>query len=197
MLKSISKFLAVGVLLVPASALAVPITVDFTVTGTTALGVGNESTADYLGYPVGTTGSGWFTIDDSIGFYNNGEVGLTPIDFNFEWLGVTFTEETAQLSSVSFDGTGVLRNWSFGFPGGQCPQLYCMSADGPTDFMLSANNATLGFAALHSADAYGWMLGDLSSWSVRPSSSVPEPATLGLLGFGLLGAAFARRKRAI
>ena len=91
MLKTFQKALVGGLLLAPMSAMAVPITVDFTVTADAAYYSDGTSLGSYNGFPVGTVGTGYFTIDDSIGNYSSVEVGITPIDFSFEWAGVTFT----------------------------------------------------------------------------------------------------------
>jgi hypothetical protein len=195
-LKSCAKYLVASLLLAPAIALAAPITVDFTITSTGALGVGNNFAAtEYNGFALGTIGTGSFTIDDSMGNYSSFDVGITPIDFSLDWAGVSFDETTAQLWSVAFNGTGGLNYWGFGMSGGQCTNLNCISAAGLSDFYASGyTGLETGVAAVHETDVYGWMSGSLT-WSVRPTS-VPEPATLGLLCFGLLGAAAARRKRA-
>jgi hypothetical protein len=193
-LKSCAKYLVTGLLLAPASALAIPITVDFTVTGTSALGVGNDfSATQYNGFALGTIGTGSFTIDDSIGNYSSFDVGVTPIDFSLNWAGITFDETSAQLWSLGLNGTGGLNYWGFGLSGGQCTNLNCVSAGGVRDFYASGYTGTPGgVATIHETNVYGWMTGSLS-WNVRPTS-VPEPATLGLFCLGLLGAAAARRK---
>lgn len=197
MLKSCANYLVTGLLLAPASVLAVPITVDFTITSTSALGVGNDfSATEYNGFALGTIGTGSFTIDDSIGNYSSFDVGITPIDFSLNWAGVTFDETTAQLWNVGFNGTGGFNYWGFGLSGGQCSNLNCVSAAGSRDFYASGyTGLATGNAVVHETNVYGWMDG-LLTWNVRPPSSVPEPATLGLLGLSLLGAAAARRNRA-
>jgi hypothetical protein len=195
-LKSFAKILIAGLLLAPVSALAVPITVDFTVTGTGALGVGNDFGAtQYNGYALGTIGTGSFTIDDSIGNYANIDVGITPIDFSLDWAGVSFDEATVQLWHLGFNGAGVIDYWGFGLSGGYCMALNCLSAAGPRDILISGLTGFESHATVHESEVYGWMSGTLT-WNVRQSTSVPEPATFGLFAMSLLGAAAVRRKRA-
>jgi hypothetical protein len=201
--KSVSRVLAIGLLLAPVSVLAAPITVDFTLTSTSALGVGNDFGAtQYNGFALGSTGTGSFTIDDSIGNYSSFNVGVTPIDFSFDWAGVSFTEANAQLWQIGFDGAGGINYWGFGTFGGSCENLNCVSAVGAADFFASGyggayvSNGVTGVSVVHQTDVYGWMNGTLT-WNIRPATSVPEPATLALLAIGLLGAAVSRRKRAL
>jgi len=195
MLKSIAKILATGLLLIPAGAMAAPVTIDFTITSTGALDANNNFNAtEYNGYSLGSTGSGWFTIDDSIGNYSSFDVGITPIDFSLDWAGVSFDESNAQLWQLGFDVTGSISYWGFGMLGGSCVNLNCHSSIGVSDFYATGGYPAQdnGYASIHATDVRGWMSGSLT-WSVRP---VPEPATLGLFAFGLLGMAASRRKRA-
>jgi hypothetical protein len=192
----LASLLVAGALLVPVSAFAVPITVDFTVTGTSATASNGSSLSSYNGYAVGTAGSGWFTIDNSIGDYSSFDVGIAPIDFQFDWLGVSFNQADSKLWSVGFDSAGALAYWGFGSVVSPGCGLNCVSSVGPADFYLAGYAPPFGgggVTAIHQTDVSGYMLGN-TTWTVR--TSVPEPATLALFSLGLLGMGMVRRRRA-
>jgi hypothetical protein len=174
MLKSFRILLA-GALLAPVSAIAVPITVDFSVTAHSF----TQGGSSYAGYPLGTIGLGSFTFDAA--------TSATASDLSFQWLGMSFDETTAQIWHLDFLGDALV---SWGIGALPCT-LSCITSPGPNDFFAGAFGG-LGYAAAHVEGAPGFTFGSLQ-WS---ATSVPEPATLGLLGLGLLGAAAGRRKRA-
>jgi len=190
--KNLKAMLVAAALLAPVSALAVPITVDFTVTGTGATASNGSSMSSYNGYALGTLGSGSFTIDDSVGNYSSFTVGLTPIVFQFDWLGVSFNESSAQLYVSGFLADGAFNYWQIGFAGADTCGLNCVSSVGCSDFYVTGSSPSNGVAAVHQLGVDGFMTGT-TAWNVR--ASVPEPATLALFGMGLLGMGVVRRRR--
>jgi hypothetical protein len=183
MLKSV-RVLVAGALLAPLTALAVPIQVDFTVTTHSFTQGGGL----YDGHPLGTLGTGSFIVDTSVGDYSSyGSTGIPALDLSFQWLGLSFDETNAQIWYLDFVG-GSLQSWGLG--AAAC-SLSCLVSPGPDDFFALGFGAS-GLAAAHAEGAPGFAFGSLQ-WTTK---SVPEPATLGLLGLGLLGAAVRRRKHA-
>lgn len=180
---------ALALLVSATAAHAVPVTVDFTVTSND---VSNPS------YATGVTGSGYFTFDDALmptsgnGLVGNPILGLPTLDFFFSWFGVSFDETNAKIATLTFTD-GLLTNWQIGgsYLAPTCGFLRygCTTSGGTAPDFDALGSGGVGFTdAQRRGLAYGPV-----QWSVR-GASVPEPATLTMLGLGLMGLAFVRRR---
>jgi hypothetical protein len=193
-MKRFSRLLLAGLALAPLTAFAAPIRVDFTVTAQ-GWTLASAPGSDYAGFAPGTTGGGYFIFDDSIGNATDVQAGFATQDLEFSWLGQTYTEADTALSIVSFDAAGNLDLWGIGPTGPSVPGcgLNCYSSVGSTDFWAYGAVSRLSSSTLHIEGFDGAMYGSVTWTATR---DVPEPATLGLLGMGLLGLIGLRRKRA-
>lgn len=163
---------------------ASPIAVDFTVTSQNAYG----------GFAAGTTGSGSFSFDDSVGTFYDNTMGVTPSHLTFDWLGSSWDESNVRIFSLTFDAHGVLSGWGIGGVPGTCGLNCVDAAVNTTDFWAYIGEwLPSGGVALKLSNEFGLGGGHIS-WNVR-SESVPEPATFGMFAIGLLGAGLAGRKR--
>ena len=131
----------------------------------------------------------------------------TPIIIKFDFTGASLsTEINAALfpsidgSEFSFSGTGGTGTWTY-TPGLNDPAINFFVAKGGPNFNLFSNlgdpNSDNWLTPLNPANEQRFGLSHLSFYDTGGAGNgkVAEPATLGLLGLGLVGLAMMRRRR--
>jgi hypothetical protein len=196
-MKKNAMLAALGLLGTPLAAQAAPITVDFSVFSVVA------SFGDF--YPANVTGSGHFTIDDSVipaggtGTVFDYESGLPTLDLSFSWFGLSFDESNARVWELDFVD-GALTRWAIGgdYTDPNCgdPVYHCVLATGRAPDFAVGSYFT---GWLNDGEHTGLARASFAGWSIRPPSEpepvpVPEPAALTLLGAGLAVAGLRRRR---
>ena len=160
---SLTKVLTIGVLLAPASALAVPITVDFTITNSSAY-IGSDlqratrSAARPMARSRSTTPSAPSKTQSA---------GSAAIDLSLNWLGASFDESNTQIWQLRFDSLGALTGWALG--GANCA-FNCINSAGPSDLYVTGGAPYNGTSAGHVEGVNGWMVGSVTSWNSHPAS---------------------------
>jgi len=178
-MRQIKLIIAALFLMSPFAANADPITVDFTVTGTS-------------GPLSGVMSSGFFTFDDSVipavipaWGVNVAQADLLT-DLSFSWNGIAYDETTANTGWLGFDSAGLLEYFGLGT---SCGAGYCNLSSQITGFILGG--ATFHYSTTASAGSatYAGVVGF--------TTQVTEPGTLALLGIGLVAMGLSRRRKKI
>lgn len=168
----------------PAAAL---VTYEFTVTATE-------------GPLMGTSSTGVLTYDESQFLLSGTYAGAGLLEsVLFDWNGITFTEANVDTGSLTFDNSQLV-GAQFGT---KCFGASGCSISNPGDWVVHITAASGGsFTERWPSNAGGCGSFGVSddcrgTVSLRPSvpGSVPEPATLALLTFGLAGFVASRRRR--
>src|SRR4051812_30620273 len=183
------------VLAVPA-AQATPIRYDFTISMNNVQGTQpGTGTADGSGYVVFDTDLAIGAPAPRLGDMNT---PLPTIDLAFDWLGIHFDATSGTLGALYVDGLGGITGWSIDgiVPPNSCGDSFQCVQWGTTDFNVlgSGSSSGTGIALLTQAGVNGVAVGNVS-WRTGVVTSVPEPATFGLMALALGGMSLVRRRR--
>ena len=170
-------------LLLPSAAHASLTTVNFTV-------VADPSDPVF----AGQTASGSFSFNSTLAPPGGGQIfntttGLGSSSLLFVWAGTTWTRASADAYRLIFDAMGNLSGWGIeGDPLGGMTATIFPDFDVNT---LTGIPSSFGFSYDYAGRVFD--RGTLEMATVR--TTVPEAATLALLGLGLAGLGFSRRKQ--
>lgn len=164
----------------------------------------NLSAFAFDGGADGWTGMGYglATISDVTELLHIGSGGHLFADFPFDTGKVNdATQRTAVLDAMSLFGVTFAGNdpfgegWALESTGVVCQPFYQLESDNTVESRVGS--FCNGALWTQDSSALGvWAFRDLNGNGEPPPNGVPAPSTLLLLGIGLAGFGFARRKRA-